>query len=92
MIVIGYEYRLTHSNNNANDDKDIDRPSFSKRKRRKSHQWMILSWHGMMGQPKSPGLQGMIRLEKRVVVEIKRFAGQEIRIESRYRACHVGGH
>ncbi len=44
------------------------------------------------GTTKSPSLQGMIRLEKRVVVEIKRFAGQEIRIESCYRACHVGGH
>ncbi len=44
------------------------------------------------GMTKSPSLQGIIQLEKRVVVKIKRFAGQEIRIESRYRACHVGGH
>lgn len=33
------------------------------------------------GMTKSPSLQGIIQLEKRVVVKIKRFAGQEIRVE-----------
>ena len=32
-------------------------------------------------RPKPPSSGGMVRLEKRVVVEVKRFAGQEIRVE-----------
>jgi hypothetical protein len=40
--LFGYKYRLTCFNNDAIDDEDINRPSSSKRSRRKLHQRKIL--------------------------------------------------
>ncbi|KAL3808317.1 hypothetical protein ACHAXA_004046 [Cyclostephanos tholiformis] len=83
--------------NDNDDDDDDENPPSSKRRRSRRRTHAILStifgkrtgmeldrrskFVAMSARPKSPSSGGMIRLEKQVVVEIKRFAGQEIRVE-----------
>mmetsp|Transcript_8292 Transcript_8292/g.15015 ORF Transcript_8292/g.15015 Transcript_8292/m.15015 type:complete len:282 (-) Transcript_8292:291-1136(-) len=89
--LFGYHYTPTTNNNGKSHDKIP-----TKSKRTMSKQRTILSsifgYHSSMkimlhakstaalARPK-PSSGGMLRLEKRVITEVKRFAGQEIKVE-----------